>query len=245
MPEAGDAGSMDDHLQQAQQEQLKSGEAPPVSIPLPASAEEDVEAKLGRIDEMLRLARTMPLSSSVLVAREEVLALIADIKETLPKELRQARWMLREKDEFIAKARREADLILEDAHAEAARMVSETEVARDAEWKANLIIEEAENRARNLRAETDGYIDSKLASFESILRRTLEAIVAGRERLRAVPDLEQDYAPQTGWPQVAGPVEQSAAGGLTAVEGSPDVAVIPAEASGGNSADAVFDQDRI
>lgn len=237
MPEAGDSGGMDDHGQ------LNPEEVPSVSIPLPATAEEDVEAKLGRIEEMLHLARTMPLSSSVLVAREELLALIADIKESLPKELRQARWMLREKDEFIAKARREADLILEDAHAEAARMVSETEVARDAEWKANLIVEEAENRTRNLRAETDGYIDSKLASFESILRRTLEAIVAGRERLRAVPDLEQEYAPQTGWPQAAGSVEQPAMGRLTALEGGADVAVIPGDGSGGSPAEPIFDQD--
>ncbi|RIK08684.1 MAG: hypothetical protein DCC49_08730 [Acidobacteria bacterium] len=238
MTDAGDGGSMDHQEMAANPE-----EAPPVSIPLPASAEEDVEAKLGRIEEMLHLARTMPLSSSVLVAREDLLALIADIKESLPKELRQARWMLREKDEFIAKARREADLILEDAHAEAARMVSETEVARDAEWKANLIVEEAENRARNLRAETDGYIDSKLASFESILRRTLEAIVAGRERLRAVPDLEQEYAPQTGWPQATGSGEQPAIGHLTAVDGGPDVAVIPAEGSAQSQAEPVFDQD--
>lgn len=221
-------------------------EAPLVSIPIPMSPEEDVESKLGRIEEMLHLARTMPLSSSVLVPREELLALISDIKESLPKELRQARWMLREKDEFIAKARRESDLILEDAHAEAARMVSETEVARDAEWKANLIVEEAENRARNLRAETDGYIDSKLASFESILRRTLEAIVAGRERLRAVPDLEQEYAPQTGWPQQASPrasVEQVAGGHLTALDGGGDVSVLPADPTGQGSAEPIFDQD--
>lgn len=237
MPEIGDHGGADG------QAPVNPEDAPLVSIPLPATAEEDVEAKLGRIEEMLHLARTMPLSSSVLVAREELLALISDIKESLPKELRQARWMLREKEEFIAKARREADLILEDAHAEAARMVSETEVARDAEWKANLIVEEAENRARNLRAETDGYIDSKLASFESILRRTLEAIVAGRERLRAVPDLEQEYAPQTGWPQATGSVEQPAMGRLTAVEGGPDVSVIPADGSDQSPAEPIFDQD--
>lgn len=222
----------------------ESGEETPVlSLPLPTTPEEDVESKLARIQEMLQLARAMPLSSSVLVPREELLALIADIKESLPKELRQARWMLREKDEFIAKARREADLILDDAHAEAARMVSETEVVRDAEWKANLIVEEAENRARNLRAETDGYIDSKLASFESILRRTLEAIVAGRERLRAVPDLEQEYTPQVNWPQgSSGQVAQTV---LQGTEPSVDASDARRLTVGpeSESSDRVFDQD--
>lgn len=216
-------------------------ESAQVSIPLPTTAEEDVEAKLTRIEEMVRLARTMPLSSSVLVAREELLAMIAEIRESLPKELRQARWMLREKDEFVAKARRESDLILDDAHAEAARMVSETEVARDAEWKAGMIVEEAENRARNLRAETDGYIDSKLASFEATLKRTLEAIVAGRERLRAVPDIDLEYAPQTGWP--GDPRQSGSAEQLHSVDSPSPEPVADPNAQPGGANVPIFDQD--
>jgi hypothetical protein len=159
------------------------------SIHLPSSPEEEVEAKIRRIEEIIQTAKSMPLSSSVLVPKEEMLMLLADLRESLPKELRQARWILREKDDFIARARREAELIVEEAQAEAARIVSETEIMREAEWKAGILLGEAEERARTLKAETDGYIDAKLASFEALLRRMLETIVAGRERLRAVPPM--------------------------------------------------------
>ena len=162
------------------------------SIHLPSSPEEEVEAKIRRIEEIIHTAKSMPLSSSVLVPKEEMLMLLADVRESLPKELRQARWILREKDEFIARARREAELIVEEAQAEAARIVSETEIMREAEWKAGILLGEAEERARTLKAETDGYIDAKLASFEALLRRMLETIVAGRERLRAVPPMSGD-----------------------------------------------------
>lgn len=162
---------------------------------IPSTPEEDVESKIRRIEEMVQGAKSMPLSSSVLVPKDEVLVLLADVRESLPQELRQARWILREKDDFIARARREAELIVEEAQSEAARIVSETEIMREAEWKAGLVMSEAEERARSLKAETDGYIDSKLASFEMLLRRMLETIVAGRERLRAVPEVGAGEAP--------------------------------------------------
>jgi hypothetical protein len=169
-----------------------SDQSQQVGPPIPATPEEDVESKIRRIEEMVQAAKSMPLSSSVLVPKEEILMHLADLRESLPQELRQARWILREKDDFIARARREAELIVEEAQSEAARIVSETEIMREAEWKAGLLLSEAEERARSLKAETDGYIDSKLASFETLLRRMLETIVAGRERLRAVPEVHTE-----------------------------------------------------
>ncbi|MER3522333.1 MAG: hypothetical protein C4317_09370, partial [Acidimicrobiia bacterium] len=161
-----------------------------IEASIPTTPEEDIESKIRRIEEMVHNAKSMPLSSSVLVPKDELLMYLADVRESLPQELRHARWILRERDEFIARARREAELIVEEAQSEASRIVSETEIMREAEWKAGLVLSEAEERARSLKAETDGYIDSKLASFEMLLRRMLETIVAGRERLRAVPEVE-------------------------------------------------------
>ncbi len=208
-------------------------------IPLPSTPEEDVESKIRRIEELVQTAKSMPLSSSALVPRDEILVLLADVRESLPQELRQARWILREKDEFIARARREAELIVEEAQAEASRIVSETEIMREAEWKAGIVLSEAEERARSLKAETDGYIDAKLASFESLLRRMLETIVAGRERLRAVPDIG-GYGP--GGPGAAG--ERTSGAGI---EGAP----VERRARSDGSAETdegggeFFDQDQV
>ena len=44
----------------------------------------------------------MPLSSSVMVSREEVTSLLQAALDRLPDELRQARWLLREREEFMA-----------------------------------------------------------------------------------------------------------------------------------------------
>ncbi len=208
-------------------------------IPLPSTPEEDVESKIRRIEELVQTAKSMPLSSSALVPRDEILVLLADVRESLPQELRQARWILREKDEFIARARREAELIVEEAQAEASRIVSETEIMREAEWKAGIVLSEAEERARSLKAETDGYIDAKLASFESLLRRMLETIVAGRERLRAVPDIGGYGA---GEPEAAGERASGAASERASAEGTARSEGADEEDEGGGE---FFDQDQV
>ena len=64
---------------------------------------------------MIDTARTMPMSASVLVNRDEALELIDDALRTMPEELRHARWLLKEREEYLAQARRDAEDIVEAA----------------------------------------------------------------------------------------------------------------------------------
>ena len=57
-------------------------------------AEMDAQGLLRQAVDVVSTARTMPLSASVLVARDEVLSLLQGALERLPDELRQARWLL-------------------------------------------------------------------------------------------------------------------------------------------------------
>lgn len=148
---------------------------------------EDAEGLLRRAIAVVDGARTMPLSASVLVSREELIELLQGALDRLPDEMRQARWLLRERDEFIESRRREADGLLEEVRAQAERMVQRTEIVRQANQVAQRIVEEAREESRRLRHEADDFCDQKLASFEIVLERTLKTVVAGREKLRATP----------------------------------------------------------
>jgi hypothetical protein len=90
----------------------------------------DVEDLLRRIAELVGNARPMPLSASVMINRDEVLELVDEAADRLPEELRQARWLLRERDEFLATVQRQGDDILDQARVQAERMVQRTEVVR-------------------------------------------------------------------------------------------------------------------
>jgi hypothetical protein len=150
------------------------------------SATTDVETLLQRVADLISNARPMPLSASVMVNRDEVLELVEEAVHRLPEELRAARWLLKEREEFLAKVQREGDDILEAARVRAERMVERTEVARQARHVARQLVDDAEEAARRLRHEAEDFCDQKLAQFEIILDRTMRTVHAGRSRLQTV-----------------------------------------------------------
>lgn len=143
----------------------------------------DAETLLRRAIDVIFNAPTMPLSSSPRIDRDEIIELLDESLNRLPDELRQARWMLKERQEFVAKTRREADELLEAARVRAERMVQRTEVVRAAEQRARQVMETAEADSRRLKNETEDFLDQRLGSFEILLDKLAKTVHAGRQRL--------------------------------------------------------------
>ena len=145
------------------------------------------EQLLRRAIDVIEAARPMPLSSDSRINKEEVLELLNESVDRLPDELRSARWLLKEREEFLAKVRREGDEILELARARAERMVERTEIVRAAEQRARSIVDAAESESRRMRHEVEDFCDRKLGSFEIVLQKTLKLVGQGRARMQGVP----------------------------------------------------------
>jgi len=158
----------------------------------------DLATRLEQLEELIREAKSMPLSSSVLVNRDEVLEMIGEIKEAMPEEIKQARWIVRDREELLTKARNEGERIVEQANEEQLRMARKEETVARATAEADRVVSEGEERARVMRSEAEDYVDAKLAQFEISIRkileasqgstkslnRTLDQVEVGRERLR-------------------------------------------------------------
>ncbi|MGH9093799.1 MAG: DivIVA domain-containing protein [Acidimicrobiales bacterium] len=148
----------------------------------------DSEALVGRVIDIIAATRALPLSSSVkLDNKDEVLELLEEAVNRLPDELRNARWMLKEREEHLNKTHREGEEILESARLRAERMVQRTEIVREAHHTARKVVEDAQDEARRLRLEAEDYCDQKLASFEIVLERTIKTVAAGRLKLSLSP----------------------------------------------------------
>ncbi len=152
-----------------------------------AGEEHDAEALIRTALDVVQTAKAMPLSASVLVSREELADLLQAVLDRMPDELRQARWLLKERDEFLAEKGREAEALLEEVRVQAERMVQRTEIVRQANHVAQRILDDANEEARRLRHEAEDYADQKLASFEIVLDRTMKTVQAGREKLQVTP----------------------------------------------------------
>ncbi len=143
----------------------------------------EVEALLEEAIEILAEARPLPMSTTVKVARDDLLHLLEQAQDQLPEELRAARWLLKERDEFIAKARREHQALIDEGRAQVSRMVERQQVVKDAEARARQILDEAQADANRMKRQVEEYCDRKLARFEAVLSQTTEIVRRGRQRL--------------------------------------------------------------
>jgi hypothetical protein len=143
----------------------------------------DVHDKLDELIRIVEDARSMPMSASCIVNRGEVLGLLEEVRGLLPEEFRHAQMLLADRESVVDEGRREAARLINQAEQERLSLTAETEVVAEAERQAARIRHEAGEEARTMRGEVDDYDDTKLANFEVVLEKTLNAVRRGRDKL--------------------------------------------------------------
>ena len=202
-----------------------------------------VESVLRELRDLIHQARPMPLSTSVMINQAEVLDLLDEATERLPEELRSAKWLLKQREEFLARTRREADEILEAARQKADQMVQQTEVVKAAEARARSVVDAADAEARRLKLEAEDFCDQRLASFEIVLERTMKVVSAGRAKLQGSQAAQDerdlgDDRPRSGPPTGQVEAVPDEARRRRRLEAVPDPG-----APGSSAAGTFFDQD--
>lgn len=144
----------------------------------------ETEKVLRRVLDIIESARPVPLSTSAMINKDEVVLLLEQALDHFPDELRESRWLLKERAEFLAKARADGEELVGRARSRAEQMVQRSEVVRAADSRARQIIDAAEADARRMRLECEDYCDKKLGSFEIVLERTMKLVAQGREKLQ-------------------------------------------------------------
>jgi ElaB/YqjD/DUF883 family membrane-anchored ribosome-binding protein len=169
----------------------------------------DAEALVGRALDVVHSAKAMPLSASVLISRDEVMALLSSALERMPDELRQARWLLKEREEFLAEQAREAEALMDEVRAQAERMVSRTDIVRQANKVAQRILDDANEESRRMRHETEDYCDQRLAGMEIVLDRIMRTVRSGRQKLQAIATPRAEAAAEAPFARADGDAEET------------------------------------
>ncbi len=157
--------------------------------------EPDTDVLLDEAIQLLADARTSTMGSSIKIDRDELLGLLLEVRERLPEELRSARWLLKEREEFIRRARVERDEIVLQGRQTVEGIIERQAVVRAAEARARQVIADAEAETRLMRRQTEDYCDRKLAGFEQLLVRTQATVAEGRDRLLGQASLEHSPPP--------------------------------------------------
>ena len=146
--------------------------------------EQDTGELLDHLENSVVTARALPFSDSCLVDREEMLVLIGMIRESLPSELKQAKWLLEQNRQLIAEARKEAENIMREAESRMSGMIDEHEITVQARNQAAQTIEAANNSARQIRAGAMEYARKRLSDLEEQLTEMLVMIQKNKKDLK-------------------------------------------------------------
>ncbi|MEW6080352.1 MAG: ATPase [Bacillota bacterium] len=158
----------------------------------------DLIALLDRLEDLVNNSMRVPLTGKVLVDEDEVYDLIDSARELIPEEVREAKWVARERERLLEDARQEALRILEDARQEAAatlqdaeestaRLADESAIMEKARLKSEEIVNHARGVAREIHEGAQGYAADLLDNLNSFLMKAHEAIEEGRRQLGVKP----------------------------------------------------------
>lgn len=145
--------------------------------------DKSVDAMLNRMEDQVSDAKKMPFSDQVLVDREEMLFLIRMIRENLPEELRQARWLLQQNRQLIQEARKEAEQIMREAEQQMTRMIDEHEITQQAQTEASHIMDDASQRSQQIQQHAVNYAKTLLADLEDQLTEMLVFIQRNKKEI--------------------------------------------------------------
>ena len=127
------------------------------------------DRKIEYVDK-LELLREKVNSKGVLSSRsnkKELIEIVENLIDLMPVELRTARWLVREQDTYLNKAREEANEILSIAKVESDRLIADSYVLQEAVIEANALINQKSYKSKKFEIDFNNNLNKKFNSFHS------------------------------------------------------------------------------
>lgn len=157
----------------------------------------DIYHLIDRLERLLNESWRMPLSAYLMINEDDFLDVIDQMRTTVPREIKEAEKVLRERDRIVAQAEEEAERVVQLAQEDADALVEEHEIIRAAEQRGQTLLARANREAEGMRAEADEYarqvllsLDSQLDVLEEQLAGLLSTVRNGLETLDHQTEIE-------------------------------------------------------
>lgn len=137
------------------------------------------------LEEMFETAHKVPLTGNIMVKGDEAFDLINEIRDSFQEEVKKARQIVREREQMIESAKREADMIIKGVEANIENMISETSIKRRADQKAAETEEAAHKKALQLTNQSETYSEEVLNTLDNYVNKCLTNIKEAKRQLTA------------------------------------------------------------
>lgn len=144
----------------------------------------DVLGLIDEIEDIVETASSLPLTSKVLVQKEELLDIISELRIKLPDEIKQAAWIKEERERIISEANKDAEQIIKETRLKLEELVSKEEVLKEANERAKDIMNKAQIASTNLKRSSLEYSDKLLMNAQENLKDMITTLNENRTELR-------------------------------------------------------------
>lgn len=157
---------------------------------------EEIEDLLNELEQIVQEGRTplMGGQGTKVVEEELVYEIIDEIRDRFPDEFREAKRVLREREEMFAQAQQQADNIINDAQQQAMILAGDQEVVRLAQQQADQIRAQAAQYERDTRYNAESYAESVLAHLEDSLKSMTSTVTRVRQTIEEGSSSQGDRA---------------------------------------------------
>ncbi|MEA2662355.1 MAG: hypothetical protein QOH08_1927 [Chloroflexota bacterium] len=143
----------------------------------------DIQFLVERLEALVVNARKLPMTNQVILEQAAILDLIDQMRVAIPEEVKQARRIVQESDRVIQKAREEGEQIIGAAQEQAAILLQDQSIIREAETRSGDIETHAQAKADETMRGADQYAADVLIRLESDLVKTLSIVKKSLEVL--------------------------------------------------------------
>jgi len=127
----------------------------------------------------------IPMTGKVVIHEEVLYSYLDKFRAYLPQSIRDAEYVIREKDRIISDAMREGEGLIESARVKCQRIAGESEIVKQAISQGEILITNARQDAKHLINGAYSYSEEVMASLQAELEEHLKKIRSGREAIRA------------------------------------------------------------
>ena len=139
---------------------------------------------------MIAEARGVPFTEKIMLDESDLVNLIEDLKNAIPREIKSATQVLEEQKNIVNKAYADADRIVQQAKNEAERILGVAQAEADAKIQQEEIVKQAnavseEIKANALRVKQDSlqYADDMMAFLGEKLQSALDGLADNRQNI--------------------------------------------------------------
>ncbi len=149
----------------------------------------DETGVLGLLEELsILLEDSKPVFGKSNMRQVDIAAafeIMDEVRDTFPSEFAQARQIVRERQSLLDDAEAEANRMIEDARSQAMTIASEQEIVRISQQQADQVLADARELERQTRAGAEDYADEVFSHVEQSLDTLLGNVRRCRDRLNA------------------------------------------------------------